>query len=107
MKEMVPVNVRIMDSEYRISCPENEKDALMEAAQYLDTRMQDIRDSGRILGVERIAVMAALHIVYELQQCQRERDQLGQATVTRLQRQLGKLEVALSKAARRDANSSS
>ncbi|HXH01745.1 MAG TPA: cell division protein ZapA [Candidatus Competibacteraceae bacterium] len=100
--ESVPVSISIMDSEYRISCPESERAALLEAARLLDGKMQEIRDSGRILGAERIAVMAALNISYELLKCRQGSEQLHEGTVARVQRLLGRLEIALSKAAKKD-----
>lgn len=72
----VPVNVHILDKEYMVSCPAEERDALVESARYLDERMREVRDSGKVLGTERIAVIAALNIVNEFLQHQREEEQL-------------------------------
>jgi cell division protein ZapA len=66
MSESVPVNVQILDKEYMISCPVEEKDALLQSAKVLNERMREVRDGGKVLGTERIAVMAALNIVHEL-----------------------------------------
>lgn len=60
------VTVHILDKEYMISCPEEEKHDLMRSADYLDMKMREIRDSGKIIGTDRIAVMAALNISHEL-----------------------------------------
>lgn len=60
------VTVHILDKEYLISCPEEEKQDLMRSADYLDMKMREIRDSGKIVGTDRIAVMAALNISHEL-----------------------------------------
>ncbi len=59
------VNVTILDKEYQVACPPDEVDALTASAQYLDTQMIEIRESGRIFGLDRIAVMAALNITNE------------------------------------------
>ena len=64
--EETPISLLIMDSEYRVACPPDEQDALQAAAQYLNDTMQGIRNTGKVAGVERIAVMAALNISYEL-----------------------------------------
>lgn len=59
------VNVTILDKEYQVACPPDEVDALTASAQYLDTQMIEIRESGKIFGLDRIAVMAALNITNE------------------------------------------
>jgi len=62
----VPVTVIIMDKEYRVACPPDERDALLASASLLNERMREIRDSGKVIGAERIGVMAALNIAHEL-----------------------------------------
>lgn len=69
-KASVPVSVSILDKEYLISCPPQERDGLLRAASFLSDRMRDVRDNGRLAGLDRIAVMAALHIAHELVQIQ-------------------------------------
>jgi cell division protein ZapA len=66
MSESARVNIRILDKEYQVACPPEERSALMDSADLLNLRMREIRDSGRIVGLERIAVMAALNIANEL-----------------------------------------
>ena len=61
----VPVTVRIADKEYKISCPEGEHEALMSSARRVSEDMKKIREGGKALGAERIAVMAALYIANE------------------------------------------
>lgn len=65
------VLVRILDREYQIACPPEERDALEGAARHLDKRMREIRATGHVIGLERIAVMAALNLSHELLQSQR------------------------------------
>ncbi|MGD8416134.1 MAG: cell division protein ZapA [Pseudomonadales bacterium] len=60
------VSVKILDKEYQVACPEEEVEALTAAARYLDRQMSEIRDSGKVFGLDRIAVMAALNIANEL-----------------------------------------
>ncbi len=60
------VSVRILDREYQVACPPGERDALVESAAYLGARMKEIRDTGKVVGADRIAVMAALNITHEL-----------------------------------------
>ncbi len=63
---METLNVTILDRELRVTCPEEEKAELLDAVAYLDKRMREIRDAGKIASVERIAIMAALNIAHEL-----------------------------------------
>jgi cell division protein ZapA len=64
--EIIPVTVRILEKEYKISCPAGEHESLISSAQHVHKSMQKIRDSGKVLGAERIAVMAAINIAHEL-----------------------------------------
>ena len=61
-----PVSVSILGKEYQISCPEEEKAALISSAQLLHSNMEQIQSSGKIIGLDRIAVMAALNLAHEL-----------------------------------------
>jgi len=70
--EPVPTSIQILDKEYVVSCPEEERDALLESAVLLDEKMREARDGGHVLGTERIAVMAALNIIHEYLELQRE-----------------------------------
>ena len=78
--EAVPVNIQILDKEYMVSCPPNEKEALLQAASLLNSRMRQVRDSGKVLGTERMAVMTALNVIHELTRKERERDQYMEST---------------------------
>ena len=60
------VTVNILDKEYLIACSDDEKTELMRSADYLDQKMREIRDAGKVIGSDRIAVMAALNISHEL-----------------------------------------
>lgn len=64
--ETVPVTIRIMEKEFCISCPNNQREGLIESASILDRKMREIRDSRKVIGTDRIAVMAALNIAHEL-----------------------------------------
>jgi cell division protein ZapA len=59
------LDVSIMGREFRISCSEDEQKELLKATEYLNNKMREIRDTGKIIGVERIAIMAALNITHE------------------------------------------
>lgn len=88
------VCVRILEKEYQIACKPNEKNALLAAADELDARMRKVRNSGSIVGVDRIAVMVALNLCHELQQC-REQSPETQPSSETLARLADKLERAL------------
>ena len=60
------ITIHILDKEYMIACSEEERHDLQRSADYLDTKMREIRDTGKIIGSDRIAVMAALNISHEL-----------------------------------------
>ncbi len=60
------VSVRILDKEYQVACPADERTDLLDSAEVLNAKMREIRDSGRIVGIDRIAVMAALNMANDL-----------------------------------------
>lgn len=60
------IEVTIMDRQYRVACPDDERENLMASVAYLDQKMREIKESGKIAGADRIAVMAALNITHEL-----------------------------------------
>ncbi len=62
------VEVRILEKEFRVACPPGEKESLLQAAEHLNEKMKEIRNSGKIIGSDRIAIMAALNITHEMLQ---------------------------------------
>lgn len=60
------LEIKILDQELRVACPDEERGELLDAVAYLDKRMHEIRDTGKIASVERIALMAALNLTHEL-----------------------------------------
>ena len=66
MSEAKSLQVTIMGREFRVACPEEEQKGLLEAVDYLNRKMHEIRDNGKVVGLERIAIMAALNIAHEL-----------------------------------------
>ena len=67
MSEMFAhVNIKILEKEYQISCPAEERKALIDSAELLNAKMREIRDSGKVVGLDRIAVMAALNLANDL-----------------------------------------
>ncbi|GAB3312211.1 cell division protein ZapA [Haliea atlantica] len=92
------VLVHILDKEYQVACPEGQQEDLIVSARYLDRQMRSIRDTGKVIGLERIAVMAALNISHELlqatQQAAQHNASLDAQAVANLQQ---KLDTALSR----------
>ncbi len=90
-QQSTTVEVKILDKEYLVACPEVEQEALLRAARHLDSKMREIRSGGKVFGTERIAVMAALNITHELL----ERDTMSDATSSLLRAMDSKLNGAL------------
>lgn len=78
------VTVRILDREYQVMCAPDERRGLMDAALYLDRRMREIRESGKLSSTEKIAVMCALNLTDELLRLQGEREQRGERVDQRI-----------------------
>jgi cell division protein ZapA len=89
------MRVHILDKEYLVACPDGERDALFASAEFLSQKMKEIRDSGKIVGADRIAVMAALNLAHELL-VQRNSGEAFQLNVSNRIRALqDKIELAL------------
>jgi cell division protein ZapA len=66
------VDIHILDKDYQVSCPVEESEALLSSAKKLNSQMQNIRNTGNVIGVERIAVMAALNLTYEISKIEKK-----------------------------------
>src|SRR3989442_14266274 len=60
------IEVNLLGRTYRVACDDDEREALMQAVAYLDAKMNEIREAGKVMGAERIAGMAALNVPHEL-----------------------------------------
>lgn len=65
-RDVARVSVRILEKEYFVACPYEERAALLDSAEFLNAKMREIRDSGKVVGLDRVAVMAALNLANEL-----------------------------------------
>ena len=90
-----PVTVQILDKEYRIACPEDERDALLSSASYLNLKMKEVRETGRVVGVDRIAVMTALNIAHESLHNKSLKETFSQTINERLQVLQNKLDTTV------------
>lgn len=88
-------SVKILDKEYRISCPSDQELALHRAANYLNEKMKEIKSAGKVIGIERIAVMAALNMSYELQEIRNRHIENNSDAQTQIMQMMGKLDQAL------------
>jgi cell division protein ZapA len=96
-EDVVALTIHLLGKEYRVACPEHEHQNLHAAAYYLDGRMREIRDRGKVIGSERIAIMAALNITHELLQYKALTEQNTQLVSRQIQALQEKIGAALSK----------
>lgn len=78
------VSVRILEKEYQVACPASERTALLDSAEILNARMREIRDSGKVVGLDRIAVMAALNMANELLRSQQNEKSIENSLGSRI-----------------------
>jgi cell division protein ZapA len=98
ISNQLPITVNILDKEYRISCQPEERDALIETARYLDSKMREVRQTGRVIGTEKIAVMVALNIAHELLELKKHESDDTHALSRRIKNLQEKIEIALNTA---------
>mgnify|MGYP001310507273 FL=1 len=91
----VQVNIKILEKEYQVSCPASERAALMDSAELLNGKMREIRDTGKVIGLDRIAVMAALNMANELLRSRSRGELLEGDAKLRLQAMRERVEGAL------------
>jgi cell division protein ZapA len=101
--DMVPVNIHILDKEYMVSCPESERDALIESARFLDSRMKAARGSAKVLGAERLAVMTALNITHEFLQQKQAQETEWHSLGQRLKQLEQKIDAAFGRLKQQEA----
>jgi cell division protein ZapA len=89
------LQINVMGREFRVACPENEQKGLLEAVDYLNKKMNEIRDHGKVIGLERIAIMAALNIAHELLSTK-----VGGFDIAALKRRMENMETMLDQAMR-------
>lgn len=97
MADSNAVNISIMGKDYLVACDEEERQELLRSAEYLSHKMCEIRDSGKIIGTDRIAVMAALNITHELLNQDGDVDNSQNAIRDRIMSLSNKIEDALYK----------
>jgi cell division protein ZapA len=91
------VSVRLLDREYQVACPAEERSDLLDSAEYLDAKMREVRDSGKVVGLDRIAVISALNLANELIKLRRNGSSVDAELGTKLQKLRERVESALEK----------
>ena len=94
-EEYTQVTIKILEKEYQIGCPASERTALIDSAQLLNGKMREIRDTGKVIGLDRIAVMAALNMANELLRARSRGEMLEGDAKLRLQAMRERVEGAL------------
>jgi cell division protein ZapA len=89
------VTISILGKEHMVACPDGERESLAAAARYLDQRMREIQDTGKVIGAERCAVMAALNLTNELLQLRQQFNGVPVEFDARLQALHGRIEAVL------------
>ncbi|UVE17627.1 cell division protein ZapA [Pseudomonas sp. LS44] len=95
MTQSNTVSVQILDKEYCIACPPDDRANLESAARYLDGKMREIRMSGKVIGADRVAVMAALNITHDLLHKQQNLDQQASSSREQVRTLLDRVDHAL------------
>ena len=90
-----PISVSILDREYRFACKPDERDALKEAARFLDERMRAIKDAGTVMALEQIAVMTALNLANDLLKLQKNEKYRQENVDSRIRLLVNELDDAL------------
>lgn len=91
------VSVRVLDREYQVACPAEERSDLLDSAEYLDAKMREVRDTGKVVGLDRIAVISALNIANELIKMRHGGGSLDSDLGARLRGMRERVETALEK----------
>jgi len=89
------VSIRILEKEYQVACPVEEKPDLIAAAELLNGKMREIRDGGKVVGLDRVAVMAALNLANEVIKTRNNGNELDGLVSNRIQSLRDRLDGAL------------
>lgn len=93
----ITVNAKILSKEYTIACPAEEREALESSIRHVNDQMQEIRGGGKVIGAERIAVMAAINIAHEMLKSQNQVQNIDVDVITRLDELQSEINDSLAK----------
>jgi cell division protein ZapA len=94
--DVKPITVTILDKEYIVGCAENEREALFSSVEFLNNKMQEQRDSCKVIGAERVVVMAALNVTHEYLEYRRHNETMSSDIGAGIDRIQSKINSALS-----------
>jgi cell division protein ZapA len=94
---MINLDVHIMGQSYRLACRDGEQRTLREAVSYLDGKMCQLRDSGKVKGTDRIAVMAALSVAAEFLSVKSPQGPLSDMSILEVKQKLESMHTVLDK----------
>lgn len=100
MSEIRQLDVTIMGREFRVGCPAEEEETLMQAVELLDRKMHEIRGSGKVVGIEKIAIMAALNLANDYLHA----GVTGGLDLASVQRKIGHMNATIDAALREQAD---
>jgi cell division protein ZapA len=89
------VTIRVLDKDYQVACPTGEHNALLASARLVDEKMREIHDTRKMVGTDRVAVMAALNIAHDLLRCQAGEGAAEPAASNHLRSLQSKVEAAI------------
>ena len=89
------ISVRLLDREYQVACPTEERADLLDSAEYVDAKMREVRDGGKVVGLDRIAVISALNLANELIKLRRHGSTLDGDVGARIRTLRERVEAAL------------
>lgn len=95
--EVKPITVTIFDKDYVVGCREDEREALFASVQFLNKKMIEQRDNGKVIGSERIAAMSALNIAHEYLEFRRNNESMASDVGASVERIQGKIAQALTR----------
>jgi cell division protein ZapA len=101
--QVKPITVTIMDKEYVVGCAEDARESLFASVEFLNRKLREQRDSGKVIGSERVAVMAALNIAHEYLEYRRRHDTTSHDLGEGIERIHRKIQSALERGERAPA----
>lgn len=96
-QEAKSLTVTLLDKDFRIQCAPGDEQELLASAEYLNQKMLEIRNSGKLIGLDKIALMAAMNISHELVQAKSQLEQKGEVLDKRLALLQDKVKNAISR----------
>lgn len=93
----IPVTLRILDRDYVVACPEDDKETLIASAKYLNQKVQEVREGGKVVSTERMVVVSALNIIHEYLQYKQQQEAQTLLLNSQMQGLQDKIELALNR----------